>query len=305
MLSNHSDTEILLFEPKSPYGNPWDIETYASIAKELGFKYKKVGYHFINREGSLLDPDGNIKFKVLILPGGEGYRWFEKSVGEGLDCAGVYYILKFVRAGGSIIGLCACSSSLFVDAFEWNNPTLDQAQHGVWDATDTFPGWFKYFCGTEPTFKGIVRGPQESNKPYPTTKYLPIKMNLENELVREANLPSVIYQIVVGGGSIIPDEGQPLDVVGWYPNGTVAIGIVPYGDGRIILSNPHPNITGDRAEQYRDQVMTIHARRWGWSDEMIDKRKEIIKTNKDLDGSKPDWELSKAMLSYAYKKASQ
>ena len=121
---------------------------------------------------------------------------------------------------------------------------------------------------------------------------------------REANLPSVIYQIVVGGGSIIPDEGQPLDVVGWYPNGTVAIGIVPYGAGQIILSNPHPNITGDRAERFRDFVMHVHAERWGWDDKMIARGEEIIKINKDLDGPKPDWELSKAMLSYAYKKAS-
>jgi glutamine amidotransferase-like uncharacterized protein len=303
MLSNFSDAEIVLFEPQSPYGNPWDIETYGLIARELGFNSKKVGYHFINSRESFLDPDGNIKFKVLILPGGEPYRWFVYTTDRGINCDGVKNILEFIKSGGSVIAICLCGSSLFSKYILWRNPTLKDAQAGRWGATRMGFGWFKDFCKVH-AFNGKIKGPQESNKPYPTTKYLPIKMNLENELVREANLPSVIYQIVVGGGSIIPDEGQPLDVVGWYPNGTVAIGIVPYGDGRIILSNPHPNITGYRAEIYRYHVMTDHARRWGWNDEMIDKGKEIIKTNKDLDGSKPDWELSKAMLSYAYRKAS-
>jgi hypothetical protein len=44
----------------------------------------------------------------------------------------------------------------------------------------------------------------------------------------------VIYQIVARGGSITPSENQPLDVVGWYPNGTAAIGIVSYGMGNYI-----------------------------------------------------------------------
>ena len=71
------------------------------------------------------------------------------------------------------------------------------------------------------------------------------------------------------------------------------------------MSNPHPNVTGNRAEIWRHHLMTIYSKSWGWNDKLIARGEEIIKTNKDLDGPKPDWELAKAMLSYAYKKASQ
>jgi len=306
MLSSHSDAEILLFEPKPPYGAPKDSETYGSIAKELGFKYKKVGHQFINREGSLLDPDGNIKYKVLILPGGETYRWFEQFVGEGLDCAGVYNILKFVRAGGSIIGICICSSILFVDVVEWNSPLLDQAKHGNWNATSTWPGAFKHFCSTEPAFKGIVRGPQESNRPYPTTLFLPIRMNPENEIVKKFKLPETIYQIVVGGGSLIPYDGQKIDVIGWFPEGGIAIGAIPYGKGQIILTNPHPNIAGGDADTWRWSTgMSNHRMRWGWTSKVSTQGLKKMRTNKDLDGSLPDRSLAKAMLIWAYEKASK
>ena len=53
-------------------------------------------------------------------------------------------------------------------------------------------------------FEGIIVGPQETNRPYPKDIFLPLKMNPENEIVREANLPPVIHIIVTGAGSIIP-----------------------------------------------------------------------------------------------------
>jgi glutamine amidotransferase-like uncharacterized protein len=298
-----SISDVILFDA-GRYGCKLDLKTYKKFADQLGYSSKMVDYNFINNKDSFFDKNKTKrKFGVLILPGGEPYRWFAQTVGRGINCEGVKNILEFIKSGGSVIAICYCGSVLFSKSFDWQNPTLKDAQAGHWGATKQGSGWFKRFCRVY-AFKGTMRAPQESNKPYPTTKFLPIKMNLENELVREANLPPIIYQIVVGGGSIIPDEGQPLDIVGWYPNGTVAIGIVPYGHGKIIMSNPHPNITGSDAEFWRNSIMTNHARRWGWSDKMIAKGEELMKTNKDLDGPKPDQELSKAMLSYAYKKAS-
>jgi glutamine amidotransferase-like uncharacterized protein len=298
-----SISDIILFDA-GRYSCRLDLASYNSFAVQLGHSSKIVDYHFINNKDSFFDKNKTKrKFCVLILPGGEPYRWFVYTTGRGINCDGVKNILEFIKSGGSVIAICLCGSSLFSKYILWRNPTLKDAQAGRWGATRMGFGWFKDFCKVH-AFNGKIKGPQESNRPYPTTKFLPIKMNLENELVREANLPPIIYQIVVGGGSIIPDEGQPLDVVGWYPNGTVAIGIVPYGHGKIILSNPHPNITGSDAEVWRKTIMTTHARRWGWNDKMIAKGKELIKTNIDIDGPEPDRALSKAMLSYAYKKAS-
>jgi hypothetical protein len=223
--------------------------------------------------------------------------------GKGLRCSGVKNILEFVKSGGSFIAMGFSGTSLFAKSFQWQNPKLKSSQGHHWNAPSSGSGWFRKLCRAY-AFKGVIIGPQESNKPYPTAKFLPIKMNLENELVREANLPSIIYQIVVGGGSIIPDKGQPLDIVGWYPNGTIATAIVPYAYGKIILSNPHPNISGRDAMFWRNFIMNAYAKRWGWSFKMFLKGREVNKTNKDLDGPKPDQEFSKAMLLWAYKKAS-
>lgn len=295
--------DVILFYPNE-YGNRNDLWAYKKIATELGYSTYDVDYQFINERDSFFDKNDHRKVKVLILPGGHPYSWFEQISGRGINCKGVKNILDFVESGGSVIAICICGSSLFSSHHEWLNPTLKQAQQGKWTETKSMRGAFYNLCGVY-AFKGALKGPQESNRPYPITRYLPIEMNLKNEIVRENNLPPVIYQIVVGGGSIIPDEGQSLDVVGWFPNGTAAIGIVPYGDGHIIMSNPHPNITGRVADRWRKHVMGDYAREWGWTEQMIVQGREIIKTDKDIDGSVPDWNLAKAMLSYAYKKASK
>ena len=298
--------EVILFSPQKyrgvNVGANADIISYRHIAEELGYSHNTVDHQFINRRESFFDKDGKRKFRVLIFPGGEPYWWFEQSAGEGINCQGVKNILDFIESGGSVIPICICGPSLFATKVEWLNPNVEQAQRGEWDETQVRPGGFKRFCGIY-AFKGTLRGPQESNRPYPKALFLPIKMNPENEIVREANLPSVIYQIVAGGGSILPDEGQPLDVVGWFPNGTAAIGIVPYGQGRIIMSNPHPNIHGDLAKKWRNNVMDEHARRWGWTERMVQEGRKLIDKTPDPDGAEPDRALTKAMLSYAYKKA--
>lgn len=304
--------DVVLFD-SGKYTNIVDIISYEGIARELGLKTRLVDHRFINRRKSFFDKSGKRQFKVLILPGGEPDRWFEKhpDVSSGIKCQGAKNILRFIKSGGSVIAICLCGSILFSREWDWLNPNLYEAQGDYADKWKiehrNWSGIFVRFCGVGVyAFDGTIRGPQESNRPYPTTRFLPITMNPENEIVREANLPSVIHMMVSGGGSIIPSEGQPLDVVGCYPNGTAAIGIVPYGQGRIILSNPHPNITGEWANRWRfNGVMGPHAMRFGWTDEMIAKGRELVKSDKDPDGPEPDWALAKAMLSYAYRKASE
>lgn len=299
--------QVVLFFPQNAAGGHAaplaDIVSYRNIAQGLGYSHKTVDHQFINRRESFFDSGGKRKFRVLIFTGGEPYLWFEQVVGEGINCQGVKNILEFIESGGSVVAICICAPSLFSTWVELLNPNIEQAQRGEWDKTQRRQGFFKRFCGVY-AFRGVLRGPQESNRPYPKTLFLPIKMNPENDIVREGNLPPVIHQIVVGGGSILPDDGQPLDVVGWFPNGTAAIGIVPYGQGRIIMSNPHPNITGQLAERFRGAVMTKHARRWGWTEEMIREGQKLIQQTPDPDGPEPDWALAKAMLFYAYKEAS-
>jgi hypothetical protein len=192
------EKEVILFSPRQ-FANYQDIKSYIEIADELGLSNRTADHQFINRRESFFDGSEQRRFKVLILPGGEPYKWFEKTVGEGINCNGVDNILNFIKSGGAVIALCICSPSLFSTGYHWLNPSLEESQQGKWDRTNLGSGFFKRFCGVY-AFKGALRGPQETNRPYPKPRFLPIKMNPENDIVRKAQLPSTIYQIVTGGG---------------------------------------------------------------------------------------------------------
>lgn len=302
------EAEVIIFHPGSEYGSPRDIATFTGIATFSELSVRTVDYRFINKKESFFDSSGKRKFKVLIMGGGEGHNWFEKTIGDpGISCAGVKNIMKFIESGGSAIAICICGSNLFASEVEWLNPNEKEAQMGLWDRKHSHPGHFKRLCGVS-AFKGLVRGPQETNRPYPKKLFLPIRMNLENEIVRGANLPAVIPQIVVGSGSLFPDKDQPIDIIGWFPNGTIAMGVVPYGAGRVLLSNPHPNQTGlDAVRSREESVSGKHARKWGWTDEMTKEMLKVIEENPvpNRQEERDSWKLAQAMLLYAYRKASQ
>jgi hypothetical protein len=315
-ISYSGGEDVILFFQRKTGGlfNPLDIKSYQRIAEGFGLSTREIDFSLVNQKESFFEKDGKRKAKVLIIPGGISPFWFKRSSGQvGIDCKGVKNILRFIESGGSVICICYCGSSLFVRDLEWLCSDIRDIKRGKFDEyyPHRWKGYFREFCGIY-AFKGLLRGPQESNMknveglpPYPRFTFLPIKMNPENEIVKRANLPSVIHQVVVGGGSIIADKGQPLDIVGWYPDGTVAIGIAPYGKGKIIMSNPHPNTTGRMAEFFMKSVMDIHVRNWGWTESCIAQGQKLMKDLRDPDGAEPDWALSKAMFRYAYEKASE
>ena len=303
-------TDVILFKGQAE--RVLDVVTYQEIAAELGLTTKVVDGDFINRREEFFDVSGRRKFKVIIFPGGDAGYWFEKRpkwppmkgmITHNINCRGVSNVLDFVKSGGSAIGVCHCGTGLFSSRKGWLNPR--PADFG--NLEKTYPeekGNFNAICGTY-AFEGIIIGPQKEVRPYPVALFLPLRMNSENEIVREAKVPPVVHIIVTGAGSIIPDEGQPLDVVAWFPNGTVALAVVPYGSGRVILSGPHPNITGERAEIFRKRIMGNYAKWFRVTENTIQENWGKMNSNPDPDGPEPDWALSKAILSYAYKEASQ
>jgi hypothetical protein len=309
------ESDVILY--KGGVQNNADIRSYEEIASELGLSSNVVDGDFINKREEFFDANGQRRFKVLIIPGGDYPYWFEKRPSgltpppagltpDRINCQGIQNIFDFIESGGSVIAICYCGTTLFSSRAGWLAPNIKEAGLGLWDETHpNYKGWFNWMCGKY-AFEGIIVGPQETNRPYPKGIFLPLKMNPENEIVREAHLPPVIHAMVTGAGSIIPDKNQPLDVVTWFPNGTAAIGIVPYGRGRIILSGPHPNITGQKAEKWREVIMCGDYARWcGLTWQMIRENQKTIQSNPDPDGPEPDWALAKGMLSYACKKASK
>ena len=309
-LSNEID--VILFE--GSWGKDRDIESYRELSSELGLTYKIVGGDFINKREEFFDAHGNRKFKVLIFPGGDAVYWFENkskslpppAIGmktHNINCQGVRNVLDFVHSGGSSIGMCHCSTVMFSERGEWLNPSIRDAGNLEKQHLE-YKGDFNRVCGIY-AFKGTVVGPQREVWPYPNALFLPLKMNPENEIVREAKVPPVVHIIVTGAGSIIADAGQSLDIVAWFPNGTVAIAVVPYGSGRVILSGPHPNITGERAENWQKGMLGKYANWYGATEETIRENRKRMQANPDPDGEKPDWALAKSMLSYAFKEASK
>jgi glutamine amidotransferase-like uncharacterized protein len=302
------EAEVIIFHPGSEHGSPRDIATFTGIATFSELSVRTVDYRFINKRESFFDDSGKRRFKVLIMGGGEGHNWFRQALSDpGLSCTGVKNIMNFIESGGSVIAICICDSALFASEVEWLNPSEEEAQMGLWNRKQSHPGHFKRLCGFS-ALKGLVRGPQETNRPYPKKLFLPIRMNLENEIVRGANLPAIIPQIVVGSGSLFPDRDQPFDIIGWYRNGTIAMGVVPYGAGRVILSNPHPNQNGlDAARSREKSINGKHASKWGWTDEMMKEMLKVIEENPvpSRQKERDSWNLAKAMLLYAYRKASQ
>jgi glutamine amidotransferase-like uncharacterized protein len=281
-----------------------EIRSYENISKAIGLSSMRVDHHFINKRESFFDENGQRRFEVLILPAPLlAWEYFGNPPGTGINCEGVENIYDFIESGGSVIGLCWFGSALFSSNAERFQCYPWESQRGLWDCRHSFLGFFYRMCGSY-AFKGVISGPQESNRPYPKSRFLPIKMNATNEIVQQAKLPRFVHQLVVGGGSIIPSQGQLIDIVGWYPNGTVAIGVVPYGKGHIIMSNPHPNITGEDVKALHSEGWETHVRKdLFWTEDMISKEKQVLKNMIDPDGWEPDWALAKGMLSYAYKKA--
>jgi hypothetical protein len=303
--SKTEDAKVIIFDPGPELSAPGDIDTFFYLASLAKLSVKTADYRFINNTEAFFDRSGKRKFRVLIMGGGEGHNWFRNAPGDaGISCAGVKNIMNFIESGGSVIALCICGSALFASKVEWLNPNEKEAQMGLWDRTHSHPGHFKRHCGFS-AFKGWVRGPQETNRPYPKKLFLPIRMNLENEIVRGANLPAVIPQIVVGSGSLFPDKDQPFDTIGWYPDGTIAMGVVPYGAGRVVLSNPHPNQTGPHAAGSRWGIISgKHAQKWGWTNTMVKEMSKIIQEN-PVPNSREEEDsrkLAQAMLIYAYQK---
>lgn len=227
------EIDVILFWGDSAFA---DVFSYREIARALGLTSKIVDGDFINSRREFFDINGRRKFKVLIFPGGDAAYWFagkpnwlpapaDNTMTHYIDCRGVGNVLDFVKSGGSVIGICHCSTVLFSSRGGWLNPGFNDSGNLEKKYPD-YPGNFSAQCGVS-AFKGRVIGPQKEVWPYPNALFLPLRMNPENEIVKESKVPPVVHVLVTGAGSIIPDEGQPLDVVAWFPNGTAAIGVAP------------------------------------------------------------------------------
>lgn len=306
--------------------DPNDYETMKEVCEELDFVFEGRDYRFMNDETSWFDETGLRKFHIVMFPGGHSSEWFAGygpiPSEEGINKQGCENIKKFIRLGGSCWAICLAGISVFAESVKVRDIIEVQTEKGVEFKQDlhTFQGKIVDLYGGEPLFKGTVIGPQERNWPYPRVRFLPIKLNGEHPIIKRAReqgeLPDEVYLSTVASPSLIPDEGEPMEVVGWFPNGSRAIGIVKYGNGHLFLVPPH-------VSQTYESVLNLYIRRWeneeswrhgirgrtsGISEreckKFFDEGKSILLKEGDPDGRKHDRLLAKAMLINAATRAS-
>jgi hypothetical protein len=283
------------------------------MCENLGFPFETKDYMFVNDQTQWFDDKGQRKFDVFIVPGGDAYKWFETSSllysGPGINASGIQNISRFLDSAGSVIAICHCGTGVLAHATVWIGSTPDDIQaHPGSTWSPVFrkgPGDIIRLFGGAPIFKGTVWGPQDSNLPYPRVRFLSIRLNPEDSIVKNANLPDTVYLWVSGGGSLIPDPGQSMEVIGSFPNGTAAIGVVKYGNGNVYLVAPHPNLNLDNAiTGTKNIVSSSYAKLFGVSDEQMTEALSILEKEGDPDGSTPDLTLMRAILQDAAARAS-
>ena len=297
---SQTQTRVIFFG--NPYADPVDRLTMGEVCKELGFSFKTRGYRFVNDETKWFDANGQRRFHIIIFPGGHSAKWFEKKVGSGINERGCQNIKEFISKGGSCWAICYSGNSVFSETakfvgFMGTNQTIQ------------VPGRMVKYCGGDPIFKGKVVGPQKSNRPYPRVRFLPIKLNIENLIVKEAKLPEKVYFSTVASPSLIPSRGQSMEVIGWFPNGDAAIAIVKYGEGHLYMVTPHVSQTLEivldgKANYIRRWEAIEYYKHMGISKKKFDECKQVLITEGDPDGAGPDRILAKELLRDAANRAS-
>jgi hypothetical protein len=132
---------------------------------------------------------------------------------------------------------------------------------------------------------------------------------MDNPIVKGAKLPEKVYLSTVASPSLIPNRGQSMEVIGWFPNGDAAIAIVKYGDGHLCMVPPHVSqtletILDGEANYIRRWEAIEYYKQMGVSKKKFDEGKQVLITEGDPDGSGPDRILAKALLRDAANKAS-
>jgi hypothetical protein len=290
--------------------NRRDQITIEALCRELGFSFAAWTARFVNDEENWFDERGHRKLDIFVVPGGDSYKWFERkmdgSLGVGINENGCRNIVRFIQSGGSCISICHVGPALFAKTVIWTGLTGRMIEAGMkWKphVSNLRGGMFRVY-GINPIFLGTVKGPQESNSPYPRVRFLPVKLNQENSLVKRAKLPDTVYLMVAGGGSLIPDPAQPIEVIGWFPNETAAIAVLKHGNGHLFMVAPHPNITLDNSRDWmRQSLLGTYARNMGLNDRQINEAISILAKEGDPDGAAPDLTLMRAIFMDAAQRA--
>ena len=195
-------------------------------------------------------------FDVLAWPGGHYPAYWE----VGLE--GKSKIQEFISDGGGYIGMCAGAW--------W------ACDYMVWMADPDYPPPEYKVEGDElnlDLFPGVARGPIEEITPFYTGTMTRINI-VDHTHPITSSLPDHMQILYWGGPHLLPYESADVTILGRYDvTGTPAIVAFEYGDGRVFLCGPHPEIEEDSGRDGcpPDPEGTDWARlKTEWSDEGSD-----------------------------------
>jgi biotin--protein ligase len=163
-------------------------------------------------------------FDVIFFPGGDFTIYANQ-----INSVGLQHIRDFINAGGGYLGICG-GGYFACDQVSWRGQSLDMPLD---------------------LFNGSGYGPIDEIAPYSQYVMTSITMNESNPINQyEPPTESIGYY---GGAAFYPYEGQEIEMIGSYDsyNDDTAILDFHYGDGRVLLCGPHPEIEEDST---RDDV---------------------------------------------------
>ncbi len=157
-------------------------------------------------------------YEAIYFPGGDA-DYFN----EAIDQKGIQHIKELVNAGGGYIGMCA-GAEFACDRLVWDGYTID------------YPLDF---------FVGRAVGPIDAIAVWPEYAMTTLSMNLTNPINQFE--PDSEVMLYYGGCAMYPDSGMLFDTVATFDalNDDNAIINFHYGNGRVLLIAPHPEIEED------------------------------------------------------------
>jgi len=187
------------------------------LAFEKFLKFK--GLTWYECDGDYFENNNLIEsFYAIHFPGGNSGYYIDN-----INSVGLQNIRDFVSAGGGYIGICA-GGYFACDRIIWEGSTYDHPLD---------------------LFYGVGYGAIDEIAPWPNYAMTTININLSNPINKYE--PSTEFILYYGGAAYYPDEGQEMNVIGTYDlfNNDPALINFHYGDGRVILIGPHPEIEED------------------------------------------------------------
>lgn len=160
-------------------------------------------------------------FDAIYFPG--GYAWYYKAA---IDSVGLQHIRDLVLAGGGYIGMCA-GAYFACDTVDWEEDGLIDYPLNLFD--------------------GVGQGALDGIAPWADYTMTTVDLNPAHPI--NAFEPSQETMLYYGGPKFTGHSGFVFDTVGtWQANGgSPAIISFSYGDGRVLLVGPHPEIEEDSA----------------------------------------------------------